>query len=195
MERTDSHKHDCIHKSRKHMLGNDEQEESSRGASRGEDGHDKLRKPGRNQTPDKRPTPDVHGGIALAPLSNVVAQKHLDRKVYQDDERQLLLLQALVQQLQAGDSVVCLEANLCNQVNDDEALNVLQLENTPHGAVHFSNTVTVSVAILALHDSQPKGNNQVGPAPEAKIAIQLHDACFGGGGTEPLICKVFGVEG
>jgi hypothetical protein len=137
----------------------------------------------------------VHGRVALAPFSDVVAKEDLDREIHKDNKRQLLLLKALVQKLQARDSVVGLEPDLGDKVDDDEALNVLQLQNTPHGAVNLSNAIAVLVAVFAFHDCQSKRDYQICPPPEAQVAVELHDAGLCRSAAEPLVRKVFGVEG
>lgn len=177
------------------MLSNDQQQEPSRGSSDREYGHHKLREPSSNQTSHEGPTPDVHRRVSLTPLSDVVTQEDLDREVDEDNEGKLLLLEALIQKLQARNSIVGLESNLGDEVNDDEALDVLQFQDAPHGAVNLSNAIAVLIAVFAFHDCQSKSDYQVCPSPETQVAIKLHDTSFCRSATEPLVRKVFGIEG
>ena len=132
VERADGDEHDRVHERGEHVLGDDDEEEPACCAAAGEDGDDKLRKAGCDEAADEGPAPDVHGRVCLAPLADVVAQEDFDGEVDEDDEGELFLLEALVQELQACDCVVRLETDLRDQVDDDEGLDVLELQDAPH---------------------------------------------------------------
>lgn len=107
------------------------------------------------------------------------------------------MLEALIQQLQAGNCVVGLEADFGDQVDDDEGLDVFELKDAPHGLVDFLDAVGVAVAVFALHECEAEGDDEVCPAPKGKVAVELEQAGFSGcaGRAEPFVCEVLRVEG
>lgn len=171
MEGADRDKHDGVHECGKDVFGDNEQEEATCCAASREYGYDELREAGCYEATDKGPAPDVHGRVCLAPFADVVAQEHLHRKVDEDDQGEFFLLEALVQQLQAGDCIVGLEADFGDQVDDDEGLNVLELQDAPHGLVDFLDAVDVPVAVFALHERKAEGHDEIRPAPECEVAV------------------------
>jgi hypothetical protein len=197
VERADSNKHDRVHERGEHVLRDDDEEESARRAAAGEDGDDELREARSDEAADEGPAPDVHGRVRLAPFSDVVAQEDFDGEVDEDDEGELFLLEALVEELQAGDCVVGLEADLRDQVDDDEGLDVLELQDAPHGLVDFFDAVRVAVAVFALQECETESHDEVRPAPECEVAVELEETGVGGGGgwAEPFVREVLRVEG
>lgn len=197
MERADGDEHDCVHECGENVLGDDKQQETACCATGGEDRYHELCKARRDQAADEGPAPDVHGRVGLAPFADVIAQEDFNGEVDKDNQGELFLLEALVKQFQAGDCIVGLEANLCDQVDDDEGLNVLQLQNTPHGLVYLLYAVGAAIAVLALHERKAKGYEKVRPAPECEISVKFEETGFGRcvGGAEPFVCEVFRVEG
>lgn len=193
MERTDGDKHDRVHECGEDVFGDDEKEETARCAAGGEDRHDELCESCCDQATNEGVAPNVHGRVCLAPFANVVAKEDLDGEVDKDDEGELLLLEALVEQLQASDSVVGLESDLGDQVDDDERLNVLELQDAPHCLVDFLDAVGVAVAVFALHERQTEGYEEVRPTPECEVAVKLEKTGLRGcaGGTEPFVREVF----
>ena len=197
VECADSNKHDRVHERGEHVLCDDDEEEPARCAVAGEDGDDELREARCDEAADEGPAPDVHGRVRLAPLADVVAQEDFNGEVDEDDEGELFLLEALVEQLQAGDCVVCLEADLRDQVDNDEGLDVLELQDAPHGLVDFFDAVGVAVAVFALQECQTERHDQIRPAPESEIAVELEKTGVGGCGrrAEPFVREVLRVEG
>jgi hypothetical protein len=81
-------------------------------------------------------------------------------------------------------------------VDDDEGLDVLELQDTPHCLVDFLDAIGVAVAVFTLHDGEAKSYEEVGPAPECEVAVEFEETGFGrcAGGTEPFVCEVLRVE-
>lgn len=196
VERRNCDEHDSVSERREHVLADNEEKVPGGCAVSGEDGHDELGECRRSQAPDKGPAPDVHRRIRLAPLSDVVPERHLDGEVDQDREGEVLLAEALVEQLQTGDGIVGLEPDLGNQVDNDECLDVLELEDAPHDAVDLHDALPFLGPLLSLQHCQAQGNEQVRPAPERKVAVQSHEPRVQRsiGRAEPLVGKVLGVE-
>lgn len=197
VESTDCDEHDRVHERREDMLGDDNEEETACRATGGKDGDDELGEPCCCKTADESVAPDMHGWVGLAPFPDVVAQEDFDREIDKNDKGKLLLLEALIEELQAGNGVVSLESNLGDQVDDNEGLNVLELQDAPHGGVDFLDAIGVAVAVFALHDRQTERNSEVCPTPECEVAVEFEETSLRlcGGTTEPLVCKIFRVEG
>lgn len=105
------------------------------------------------------------------------------------------MTEAFIQQFEVGHCIVCLEPDLGDQVNDDNALNILQLQNTNHAAVDFHHAVLLFRLFLTLQHCQAGRHGQVGPAGESKIAAQRHDSDITGFGAEPSIGKIGALKG
>lgn len=193
VESADCDEHDRVHERREHMFGDDNEEETTSCATGGEDGDNELRESCCRQTANEGVAPNVHGWIRLTPFTNVVAEEHLNREVNQDNKGKLLLLKALIEELQAGDGIIGLESDLGDQVDDDERLDVLELQDAPHGRVDFLDAIGVAVAVLALHNRQPECDSEVCPAPECEVAIELQETGLSlcAGTAEPLVREVF----
>lgn len=194
VEGRDGNKHDGVGKSGKDVLGNDNQH-VPRGDTLGRE-HDnsKLRENGSHQTTHEAPAPETHGRELLRPLSCIVSQTDLEGEVDQNSEGHVLGTESLVKKLEVGDSIVGLEADLGNKVDDDDGLDVLQVEHTPHDLVDVPDAILVFGTLLALHQTQADRHSNVSPAPKGKVSTQRHQAVVKRFGAEPTVGKLFGVE-
>lgn len=83
-----------------------------------------MRETSGDQTPDKRPHPERHGGEVRTPFAGVVAKADLEGEVDQHSKRHVFLRETLVEELEVSDGVIGLEADLGDKVDDYEGLNV-----------------------------------------------------------------------
>ena len=63
----------------------------------------------------------VHG----APLTGVVSQGNFEGKVNKDGQSKIFLRKTKVEKFEVCDSIIGLESNFTNQVDDDEGLDIL----------------------------------------------------------------------
>lgn len=56
-------------------------------------------------------------------------------------------------------------------MHDDEGLDILEFEDTPHGRVDFADAIGVFGAFFAFEDCEAKGHEEVSPSPEFEVAI------------------------
>lgn len=143
------------------------------------------------QSSDEGPTPEAHGSVVGGPLAGIVTQHDFKREVNQHDESHVVLTKALVQELETGDSVIGLETDLGNQVNDNDGLNVLQLQNAPHTLIHIHDAVAILGAVLLLHHGQTASDDQIRPAPEAEVGAEGQQAALTGNSSEPSVREIF----
>lgn len=82
-------------------------------------------------------------------------------------------------------------------MDDDEGLDVLELQDAPHGLVDFFDAIGVAVAVFALQECQTERHNEIRPAPEREVAVELEKTGIGGccRRAEPFVCEVLRVEG
>lgn len=124
MESADGDEHDGAHESTEDMLDDDSEQVRSRGAACWE-GHDhELRENSGCQPAHECPAPYSDRLVFLAPHARIVAKHDFERKVDKNSESQIFLAESLVQQFEVGNSVVGLESDLSDQVDDDENLDV-----------------------------------------------------------------------
>lgn len=150
MEGADGHKHDRVGEGAEDMAPDDRQQIPCRDPLRREQHHHPLRDDGRDEAADKGPAPDVHRRIDGRPAAGVVAQADLKGEIDQDGQGEVFLTEALIQKLEVRDAVVCLEADLGDQMDDDDALNILQFQDPDHAAVDLHDTVFFLGFVLAL---------------------------------------------
>ena len=182
------------HEGREDVLEDDKKQVPRRDALLGEDHHDPLCEHRRRQSADERPAPQVHGRILIGPLPGVVAKSYLEREVDEHRQSQVLLAEAFLEQLQVRDAFVGLEADLRDQVQHDEGLDVLELEDLPHELIHLGDAIANRSLVLSLEKAEPEGDKEVGPAPEGQVPAQGDQPLWLVRAPEPMICKIFGIE-
>lgn len=92
----------------------------------------------------------MHGWVGCRPSTSVVAETDFKGEVDQDCQCEIFLTETFIQQFEIRDSVVRLEPDFGDQVNDDDALNILQLQDTDHAAVDFHHAILFLGPLLAL---------------------------------------------
>lgn len=195
MEGRDGDEHDGAHESTEDVFDNDQQEVRRGSTSGSREDHDcELSKGGSDQATYESPAPQTHGGVLLAPFASIVAERDFKGKVDEDGEGEIFLGKALVEELEIGDGVVCLEANFGNEMDDDEGLNVLELEDFTHDLVDLDDAVLFLGLVFFLHESETEGDDNVGPAPEGEVSSKSKKAGIERSGAEPFVCKVLGGE-
>jgi hypothetical protein len=154
MESADGDEHDGAHESAENVLDDNSKQIRGSGAACWE-GHDHdLREDSGRQPADECPAPDSDRLVFLAPHARVVSKHDFERKVDQNSERQIFLTEALVQQFEVGDSVVGLESDLSDQVDDDEDLDVAELQDSTHDLVDVEDAVLLLRTVFALQECQ-----------------------------------------
>lgn len=121
---------------------------------RGEDHDHRLSQTGGDQTTNEGVAPDVDGWVGGGPATCVVAETDLEGEINEHRQGHVLLAETLVEQLEVRDGVVGLEADLGDQMYDDDALNVLELENANHASVNFQHTVLVLCLLFTFQNDQ-----------------------------------------
>ena len=161
---------------------------------RGEDHDDCLSQACGNQTTDEGVAPDVDGWIGGGPATRVVAETDLEWEINEHRQSHVLLAETFVEQLEVRDGVVGLKADLGDQVYNDDALDVLELENADHASVHVQHTVLILCLLFTFQDDQGCRDDEVCPPPEGEITTQRHDTFRGRRCSKPPIGKVRGAE-
>ena len=124
VESADGDEHDGAHESTEDMLNDDGKQVRSRGAACWE-GHDhELCENSGCQPAHECPAPYSDRLVFLAPHACIIAKHDFERKVDKNSKCQIFLAESLVQQFEVGNSVVGLESDLSDQVDDDENLDV-----------------------------------------------------------------------
>ena len=182
------------HEGREDVLEDDKKQVPRGDPLLGEDHHDPLCEHCRRQSADERPAPQVHGRVFVGPLPGVVAKSYLEREVDKHGQSQVLLAEAFLEQLQVRDAFVGLEADLGDQVQHDEGLDVLELKDLPHELVHLGDAIPNRRLVLSLEKAEPEGDEQVGPAPEGQVPAEGDQSLWLVRAPEPAVCKIFGVE-
>ncbi|KAI6763471.1 hypothetical protein HG531_012859 [Fusarium graminearum] len=155
---------------------------------------DKLGRQSGDKSTNKAPAPKTHWGVLLRPHSSIVTQADLEGEINKNGQSHVILAESLVQKLQVGDTVVSLEANLGDEMNNNDGLDVLKLQNTPHDAVDIPDTIFVLRLVLLLQKSKSNGDNDVGPTPELEVSSEREKTFIRRNGSEPFVGKVGGVE-
>lgn len=92
----------------------------------------------------------MHGWVGCRPSASVVPETDFEGEVDQDGQCEIFLTKTFIQQFEVRDSVVRLEPDFGDQVNDDDALNILQFQDTDHAVVDFHHAVFLFGLLLAL---------------------------------------------
>lgn len=150
VESRDGYKHDRVHESRHDVLHYHREEVPRRYASCREDHDNDLGECGSEESTNECPTPEVHGPVGGGPFASVVTQTELEREIDQDYQGHVVLSKALVQKFQIGDRIISLEADLRDQVDYDDGLDVLQLEDPQHYFVDVEDALPVAGLVFAL---------------------------------------------
>lgn len=90
----------------------------------GEDVNGNLSQNSSDEAADKCPEPQLHGREVGTPFSGVVSETDLEGKVDKDSKGEVFLAESLIKELKVGNGIVGLEANLGDQVDDNEGLDV-----------------------------------------------------------------------
>lgn len=88
--------------------------------------------------------------IGSRPSSGDVSQADLEGKVNQHGKSQVFLTEPLVYELEVGNGVVCLEADLRDEMDNDDALNIFELQDAQHALVYFDDPVALFSRVFAL---------------------------------------------
>lgn len=195
MKSRNGDKHDGTHKGGKDVFDNDDEEVGCRGAAGWEKHDDQLRKHGGDESSNKGPTPHANGLVLLRPLARIVSQAHFKGEIDEDDQGEIFLTEALVEQLEVGDGIVGLEANLRNEVDEDESLDIFQLHDTSHSFVDPPHALILLGGVLFLQDGEAEGDEQIEPAEKGQVGVEGDEADIHGLGAEPFIRKIGRVEG
>ena len=121
---------------------------------RGEDHDHRLSQAGGDQTTDEGVAPDVDGWVGGGPATCVVAETDLEWEINEHRQGHVFLAETLVEELEVCDGVVGLEADFGDQMDDDDALDVFELENADHASVHFQHTILILRLFLTFQDDQ-----------------------------------------
>lgn len=195
MEGRDGNEHDGAHKGTENVFDDDGYEVPSSRTSRWEEHDDTLSEDGGNKSAHKRPTPDPDRLVLLAPFARVVTQAHFEGEVDQNSECQVFLAKPLVQELEVSDGVISLEANLGDEVDDNEDLDVLESENSTHDFVDIPDSFLLLGPVFLLQDGESKSHGQVEPAPKGEIGVEGHKSDIEGLRSKVFIRKVGRVQG
>lgn len=122
MEGRDGHKHDGTGEGRKDVFRNHHQKVPSVHAVSRKYPHCNVREDGGDQAADECPHPQLHGWKVCAPFAGVVPEANLKGEVDENGQGHVLLREALVEEFQVGDSVVCLEADFRYEMDGYEGL-------------------------------------------------------------------------
>ena len=133
---------------------------------RGEDHDHSLRDHRCDQSGDERPTPYMDGRVGCRPPSGVVTEADLKGEVNEDCQGDVLGAETLFEEFEVGDGVVGLEADLGDQVHDDDALNVAKFEDVEHRSVYGQDPVTIFGFLFSFHYRESDCHKQVRPSPE-----------------------------
>ncbi|KAI6775278.1 hypothetical protein HG530_002036 [Fusarium avenaceum] len=161
MESRDSNKHDGVCECGEEVLANDHQQIPRCNSFIWENGDNELAKQSSDKSACEAPAPKTHGCILLRPHSRVVAQANFEREINQNCQSHVVLAKALIQELQVGDTVVSLEANLGDEVHNDDSLDVLEFEYAPHDAIDIPDTIFVLRLVLLLQKAESNRHNDV----------------------------------
>jgi len=125
MEGRDCDEHDRAGERGEDVLGDDDEKVPALDhAVLGEDVHRDLGQNRGDEAANEAPHPQLHRREVGTPFAGVVAERDLEWEVDQHRQRHVFLREALVEQLEVGHGVVRLEADLGDQMDDHERLDV-----------------------------------------------------------------------
>ena len=103
-----------------------------------------------DQSTDKGPAPNMNWWIGGRPASSIVTETYFKGEVDENSKGQIFLAETLVNELEVRNSIIGLEADLGDEMNYDDTLNISEFQNAEHTFVDFHNAVALLGLIFTL---------------------------------------------